>query len=72
MFSVVFELEFVSNCFLQDMLYSAGEIEYFHIFLTASSMSEAYDRACAYSLDHYQDADVRILSLICISDTKEV
>ena len=70
MYSVVYELTFCSSCFLEGEIYNVGEIEYFHIFLTASSMSEAYDRACEYSLDHYQDADVRIISIVLIPQNK--
>lgn len=72
MFSVVFECEFFDSCFLFDQIYNVGEIEFFHVFLTASSMSEAYDRACEYSLDHFLSADVRILSIVCVLGRKEV
>lgn len=64
MYSVVFKLDFYDSCFLEGEYYVVGEVEYFHCFLTACCISEAYDRAMEYSLDHYDNyADVTVISI---------
>lgn len=65
MFSVVFKLDFNDSCFLEGECYVPGEVDYFHVFLTADSFSFAYDRAVAYSVDHFVNfADVSVKSII--------
>lgn len=65
MYSVVFKLDFNDSCFLEGECYVPGEVEFFHVFLTADSLSIAYDRAMSYSVDHFVNfADVSIVSII--------
>ena len=38
------KLTFIEDCYINDKLYCSGDIEYFHDFLYADSLSSAYEK----------------------------
>lgn len=72
LYSVVFKCRCnVKSTFCEGDIYKEGEIEYFHIFLTANSFYSAMDRAYDYSLDNFSDFDVSIVSIQLIDELED-
>lgn len=69
MYSVIFECFFTCACFCEGQIYSLGEKDFFSLILTADSFSVAFDRAVSYADDHFEKADVSIVSIVRISTT---
>lgn len=69
MYSIIFECLFTCACLFEGEIYSIGEKDYFSLILTADSFSCAVDRAFSYAEDHFEKADVSIVSIVRISTT---
>lgn len=66
LYSVVFECEFVKECFCKDDIYSKGETDWFSIILTADTFSIALVKAFAYVEENFPNCDVSIKSIISL------
>lgn len=68
MYSIVYACTFVKCCFYEYMLYNSGEKDFFHLFVTADSVSEAIERGLCYINDHCDSGDISILSVLRVND----